>query len=324
VFERTSDGLIQRAVLSAEGGKEGNEFGSAVAFAETRALVGAWGTYGVAPVSGSAYIFERGPTGWAQAAVLVDPDAGERHLFGFSVALDGATTVVAAPGARAVYVWSRDETGWRDQGRITPDSVPLPPATSVQPGPHDFGRAVAIHGDILVVAAKNETADPGAVYVFRRVNGAWKQEARLEQQEDSFGTAIAVSNETVAVASADSAFVFVHTNGNWNLQARVETHIPDDRTRFRLEPSVSIDGNLMVVGAARSKRNKGAALVFERVGSAWKQIAIISGKDTRSDSFFGRSGDSFGAKRFHSWRGYCCRCGLALLRRIEQRSSIRV
>lgn len=315
IFERTSGGWIQSAALSAEGGKPGNEFGSAVAFADTTALVGAWGTDGVAPVSGSAYIFERGPTGWGQAAVLINPDSSERHLLGRSVALDGSTAVVGAPGVNrklwsdttktvpawsgAVYVWSRDESGWRYEARVTPDSLRLPSATSEPPGPYhlweDFGGTVAIHGDILVVGAQNGTTSPGAVYLFRRVNDTWKQEAKLEQPQASFGVAIAVSNETVAVASSGAVFVFANSNGEWHLQARVEPIVAGEDAGFQYGGAVSIDGNRMVVGAARYKKRKGAAFVFERVRSDWKQVAMIVAEDTQSDSLSGgRAGDLFG------------------------------
>ena len=315
VFERTSEGCIQKAALSAQGGKPGNEFGSAVAFSEATALVGAWGTDGVAPVSGSAYVFERGTAGWNQVAVLVNPDAAERHLLGFSVALEESTAVVGAPHVNmklprdttktvpawsgAVYVWSRDERGWWYQGTITPDSPRSEPDPSVRPRAYhlwkEFGHAVAIHGDILAVAAQDGTTDPGTVYVFRRVNGAWTQEAKLEQHQPSFGIAIAVSNETVAVASAGSVFVFVHTDGDWRLQARVEPHVAGEDAGFQDGGAVSLDGNLMVIGAARYKDGKGAAIVFERVGSDWRQIAMIVAEDTRSSSVFGgRAGDLFG------------------------------
>ena len=322
VFERASDGWTQRAALSAEAGKPGNEFGSAVAFAETIALVGAWGTDGVAPVSGSAYVFERGPTGWGQTAVLINPDAGERHILGKSVALDRSTAVVGAPGVNrrlrsdtsksapawsgAVYVWSRAETGWRYQARITPDSQPLPSGPAAQPRPYhlwaDFGSKVAIHADILVVGARagavnllDGSTTPGTVYVFRRVTGTWKQEAKLEQQKEFFGSSIAVSNGTVAVTSSGSVFVFAHADGDWRLQARVEPHVPGEDSGFKYSGPVSIDGNLMVVGAPRYKKRKGAAFVFERVGSDWKQAAMITAEDAQSDSLSGRSvGDQFG------------------------------
>jgi hypothetical protein len=328
IFGRTSDGWIQRAALSAEGGKPGNEFGSAVAFAETTALVGAWGTDGVAPVSGSAYVFEHGPTGWGQAAVLVNPDARERHLLGKSVALDRSTAVVGAPGVNmklwsdttttvpawsgAVYVWSRDQTGWRYQTRITPDSQRLPADPAAQTRPYhlweDFGRTVAIYGDCLVVGAQNGTTSPGAVYVFRRVSGTWKQEARLEQPQASFGIEIAVSNGTIAVASAGSVFVFAHANGDWLLQAKIQPHVAGEDAGFEYGGPVSIDGNLIVVGSIRYKKRKGAAFVFERAGADWKQVAMITAEDTQPDSLFGRSVSIHGGEivvgaSFHDSKG---------------------
>lgn len=315
VFDRVADGWSQTATLSATGGKWGNQFGSAVALVEGTALVGAWGTHGVAPVSGSAFVFESRPSGWRQVAALINPDARESDLLGYSVALDAGTAVVGAPGVNrklpddtsktapawsgAVYIWTKNESGWIYQGKVTPDSVNSASNPSAQPGPYhlfdSFGRTVAIDGDILVVGAQNETTTAGKVYVFRRHNDMWRQEAELKQQQDSFGIAVGVSGGIVAVASSKSVFIFERINDNWQLQAKVEPHLDGEESGFQYGGPVSIDGNLMAVGAARYKNRKGAAYVFEHIENSWTQVAIITGQDTRPDyPFSNRVGDLFG------------------------------
>jgi len=313
VFERAPDGWRQIARLSAMDGKRGDKFGSAAAIAEGTALIGAWGTDGVAPVSGSAFVFERGPNGWHQVAVLTNPDARERHLLGYSVALGARTAVVGAPGVNTklwsdrtktvpawsgvVYIWSKDESGWQYQGRITPDSLDSPEKPAGQSGPYhlfeNFGRTVALHDDLLVVSAHNGTIAPGKVYVFRRRNDTWKQEAELQQQQESFGIAIAVSARTIAVASSGLVFLYADASGSWNLQNTVEPRVAGEPSGFQYGGPVAIDGNLMVVGAARYRKRKGAVHIFERAGSSWNQVATITGEDTRSDSG-NRAGDLFG------------------------------
>lgn len=315
VFNRTSDGWNQTATLLAIGGKRGNRFGSALAVVDGIALVGASGTDGVAPLSGSAFVFERGRTVWRQVAALVNPEARERHLFGYSVALDANTAVIGAPGVNmklwsdtsktipawsgAVYIWSKNEFGWRYQGRITPDSLNSTLNSSTQPGPYhlfeSFGRAVALHNDILVVSAHNETTAPGKVYVFRRRNNSWKQEVELQQQRESFGIAVAAAARTIAIASSGLVFVYADTGGSWKLDAMIEPRVAGEVSGFQHGGPVSLDGNRMVVGAVRYRKRKGAVHLFERVGSNWNQVATITGDDTSSDSLSGnRVGDLFG------------------------------
>src|SRR5262245_54089542 len=72
-----------------------------------------------------------------------------------------------------------------------------------------FGASVAIDGDIAVIGAPmDDHAGPtnaGAAYVFRRVNGAWLQEARLTaldaQANDNFGTSVAIDDELIVVGA---------------------------------------------------------------------------------------------------------------------------
>ena len=313
VFELTAGGWRQVTRLAASNGKPGDSFGSALAIYDSAVLIGAWGTDGIAPVSGGAFVFERGPNGWREVAVLTNPDAVERQLLGYSVALGARTAMVGAPGVNtklrsdrsktvpawsgAVYVWEKNVSGWQYQGRITPDLLDSSQTSAEQSDPYhlfqNFGRAIALHDDILVVSAHNGTIAPGKVYVFRRRDNTWKQEAELIQQQDSFGIAVAVTAGTIAIASSGVVFVYAESGGGWHLQNTVEPRVAGEPSGFEQGGSVSIDGNLMVVGAPRYKARKGAVHLFERAGTSWKQIATITAKDAKSDSG-NRSGDLFG------------------------------
>ena len=210
VFERTAAGWTQGAALSAVAGKPFNDFGKAVALSGTTALVGASHTDGIAPVSGAAYIFERGAGGWAQSKVLINPDTGERHILGRSVALFEGTAVVGAPGAYgfsgAFFVWQKGGEGWRYQQRILPDS---------SLAHHQFGENVAMDQDLIAVGAHLGTTSPGAIYLFRHEGDTWRQEVRLAEQFNSFGTTLGVSNGTVAVGAQGAVFMYEHSGGEW-------------------------------------------------------------------------------------------------------------
>jgi len=234
-----------------------------------------------------------------------DPVTGGE--FGRSVAIDGDLVAVGlggptdetspAPGPGAVYVYQRNGDSYVFQQKLTaPD--PEPNA--------QFGRAVALNGNLLVVGARfasSETVtNAGAAYVFLRRAGAWVFEAKLTagtdaQSDDNFGRALALSGNLLAVTArketasslsqAGAAYVFERIGGVWTRVARVT---PNDLTLGGyFGQSVDLRGNLMVVGARNSDgaaAGSGAAYVFNRIGNEWVQTAKLAADD-------GANGDQF-------------------------------
>jgi FG-GAP repeat len=100
------------------------DFGWSVALDGSTAVVGA-------PFknsdTGAAYVFVRSGTAWSQQAKLTASDATSGGQFGFSVALDGSTAVVGAPGKNsktgAAYVFARSGTAWSQQAKLTATHV---------------------------------------------------------------------------------------------------------------------------------------------------------------------------------------------------------
>jgi FG-GAP repeat/IPT/TIG domain len=258
VFKRNAGAWSQQAYLKASNTGSNDSFGLAVAIDDDTAVVGARGeasnATGVnAPVSGgsgsqadnsagwagAAYVFKRIAGVWTQQAYLKAGNSGPSDQFGYSVAVDQDTVVVAAvgeasnatgvnaptsggsgtqadnsaTGAGAAYVFTRSGTTWTQQAYLK----------AVNSEASDtFGTAVAISGDTVVVgaigedsnatgvdgdAANNSAAWSGAAYVFLRSSGAWSQQAYLKAQDtaanDFFGTAVAVSWDT-AIIGADN------------------------------------------------------------------------------------------------------------------------
>ncbi len=160
--------------------------------------------------------------------------------FGYSVALDGDTAVVGAPGANsgkgAAYVFTRDENGW---------GTPVELRASNGVVNDKFGNAVAIDGNTIVVGAYRHGFDggggpvsgTGAAYVFRQSStGEWgnnpssgshREEtatlfASVRAIDDEFGISVAVAGETAVVGAhqhnangnsdAGAAYVFTRTS----------------------------------------------------------------------------------------------------------------
>ncbi len=177
-------------------------FGTDVAVAGDRMLVGAPHAETAPDTnSGAVYEYERTDGGWQQAATIVPEDAAHHELFGGTVALDGTTAVVAAPGLDgpgAAYVFERTDGGWSQQARLTPGADD---ATNAEPD--SFG--VACRGDVAVVGVP-QAPESGRAYTFERVDGEWRGVAALVPREadpavNDFGWSVALDGDTAFVGA---------------------------------------------------------------------------------------------------------------------------
>ena len=174
VFEKPGGGwsgtLNEIAKLTATGGASGDAFGQSLDISGDTVLVGAphvdldsltW--------SGAAYVFVRDGSGWLQEDTLISSTVAAQAVFGSAVGISGDVAVVGEPingfGNCAAHVFTRSEGAWSEQARLTPPVLIGTPAT----GSGDFGIAVAVDGNILVIGSPdiliNGQTQPGRAYV---------------------------------------------------------------------------------------------------------------------------------------------------------------
>ncbi len=309
---------LQRAELTSLDGASDDEFGYSVAISGDTALVG---TNGFGRPEGAAYIFVRSGTTWTQQAEFTTPDgSGWWPDFGYSVALDGDTAVVAYPGyttlsmtgSGIVYVFVRSGTTWSEQGALSPTDN----ANEVE----NFGSWLAISGDTILVGADQTIVggltggipnDGGAkcqgnAYVFVRSGATWTQQAELTASDgaafDYFGCSVALDGDTAIVGMAyptglgspppGNAYVFVRSGATWTQQA--ELTASDGAAGDLFGSFVAVSGDTALISAPAhtlspesdpSFTHQGAAYVFVRSGTAWKQQTELS--PTEGDGGFG-------------------------------------
>ena len=266
----------QVAKLTASDGAALDYFGHSVAVSSDTVLVGAYlddreetVTETALEDSGSVYVFTK-PTsegGWsdwndlpqtaanennddkdALTAKLTASDAADDDNFGTSVALDGDTAVIGAPGdddkgidSGSAYFFTKPSTdnGWSDwAGLSNTAKVNLTAKRTADDGkPGDsFGVSVTVDGDTAVVGAyqhdpialdsdpnsPSHLLDAGAAYVFTKTASAWNQSVKLTADDrapgDYFGYSVAVDDGTVLVGAyqdddkgidSGSAYVFI-------------------------------------------------------------------------------------------------------------------
>ena len=268
-----------------------------------------------APISGAVYLFVRTNDSWQQQAYVKASNTDQSDQFGEAVSLsaNGDTLAVGAIGEDsaasgvngsqvndsgggfsygAAYVFVRTDESWEQQAYLKASN----------PGLNDFfGHAVSLSadGNTLAVGASQEDSastgvngnqtnngapTSGAVYVYARINGNWRQQAYVKSSNptsdgvdqfggrDFFGSELSLSADgnTLAVGAygEDSAaqgidgdqldntgfgfgavYVFVRSEGVWQQQEYIKASNSFEGDFFGRSVSLSANGDFLAVGA---------------------------------------------------------------------------
>ncbi|MGD9547331.1 MAG: T9SS type A sorting domain-containing protein [Candidatus Krumholzibacteriia bacterium] len=243
-----------------------------------------------------------GAVATTETAVLFSSDAAAGDDFGWSLAVEGTTLVVGAPNADvagnssqgAVYVFEDQVGSWVQIQKLT---------ASDGAAFDQFGFAVAVSGDLMVIGAEEAPIGPnssqGAAYVFERTGGIWTEIHKLEEPSTienfaEYGHSVDIEGETVVIGGSKAGpvahgrvYVYGRNEGGadaWGLVAELQDDINDSNAGFG--ESVDLEGDHLVVGALLLDRvqgtynNEGGAYVFTRDGSGvWSQSAKLFGSD---------------------------------------------
>ena len=185
------------------------------------------------------------------------------------------------------------------------------------------GRSISLNADGTVMAigapgspygtfAGNPITDekiPGAVYLYRKVDGNWQQEQKLQapapENNDGFGHSVSLSadGKLLAVGShkenssstginseannsrhnAGAVYVFKNINAIWEQDAYLKASHTYQYQQFGESTKLSADGSTLIVGAPgislefvnRSENPLEAVYVFKKEGDSWYQQARI-------------------------------------------------
>ena len=220
---------------------------------------------------GAAYIFEKINDGtWKQIQKIVASDRTAGDNFGWSVGISGNTIVVGAiydrqdaqgndigTSAGSAYIFGQNANGsWVQVQKISAGTY------------NYFGGAVAIDGNTIVVGAignstdttdklESNINDAGALFVFEKSGSTWKQTQKLvaekrtvENLGENLGISVSISSNYIIGGAWGSHFDANHAN--------------------RMESA-------------------GAAYIFEKNGSFWKQAQKIVASDRSPYDEFGYS-----------------------------------
>lgn len=245
-----------------------------------------------------AYVFTETAGHWKQTAELKGSGVGAFDLFGASVAISGRTIVVGAPDENQVggqaYVFTETRGIWKQTAEFN--------GPTMYAGGGCFGYSVAISGTNVVVSQPGLMTFTvrGGAFVFTKTAGRWKKTAVLYGPPafSEWGISVAISGTVAVVGAAgyenDSgeAYVFTEINGIWKRTAPLKYTEPETvRGDGYFGYSVAVLGRTIVVGAPglALETNTGLAYVFTKTDAGWKQVAEVTGSDTRAGDGFGVS-----------------------------------
>jgi hypothetical protein len=249
---------------------------------------------------------------------LFDNDGSQAYaLYGSALAYDRNTLLVGAPSkssfgrdarSGSVYIYERTVSGvseWRFMKEINPRH-PL--------NGTEFGAAVDIHGDTLVVGEP----ELGVVEVYERNlggtnNWGFRTVVRTSDVErgTKFGHSVAIHGDTIVVGDISTPFIrtgepelfegavyiFERNQGGANQWGEVKKRVASDKKRGAFYGwDVDIVGNTIVVGAPQDDNEKGAdagaVYVLQRNAGGdnnWGEVRKIVPDDLTRTDFFGSS-----------------------------------
>ena len=247
--------------------------------------------------SGFVYLYNTDANGNYQETAKLSSPSTNPDRFGYKLDISGSILAVSDPYENSyrgvVYLFEQSNGVWHELTSMSASNAD---------NNDEFGKSLAIDGNILVVGAPNEASNgsnpsdnslshSGAAYIFEKQNNAWVQTAYLKAQNphvnDEFGVSVAVDNGVVAVGAhgddnivpdSGAVYIFEKQGGVWTQTAYLKASDPSDTAVFGA--SVSIESDILVVGAPAEKYDtntwSGSAYIYKKVNGSWNEVTKLT------------------------------------------------
>jgi hypothetical protein len=281
--------------------------------------------------AGAVWIFEYENNTWVQKQKITPTGTNARitnDYFGDIIKLQGDKLVVGVKeqdydanganllaGSGTVFVYERNISGvWEQTARI---------CAPTRNAGDNFGCSIDVLDDVLIIGGLNHSTDmddkntlsqAGAAWLYKKIDGLWTYQQKItgwghdRNASDRIGGAVSISGNLLLVGApghsynaggrnwidrAGAVYAYVWDSG-WQFRQKITPTDAQRQTLGRFGFSVSIDGNIMVVGApgedwatmpADTQENhlgRGAVYMFERVNGVWNQIQRLTPSGTNA------------------------------------------
>ncbi|MCG8407199.1 MAG: protein kinase [Phycisphaerales bacterium] len=266
---------IQETKLTASNGREGDQFGVAVAIAEDGSVIVAADHADLeVPNAGAAYIFQFDGTDWIETNRLVASDATPGDGLG-RPSTGGNWIMLCTP--------LKDDAGVNSGAAYLFDMLGRTNNASFQSNAKEQAKS-GLSASIRTKPTIHET---------------FKLTASDAEAGDFLGSRTSISGDVVLAGAllsgkqgtnAGSAYIFRYDGNDWLEEARLTA--PDGKAHDQFGVGASINGNVAIVGARRDNDRglrSGSAYVYRFDGDQWTFETKISASDGSSDDSFGIS-----------------------------------
>lgn len=294
IYTRSRSGWHKEATFNDPGRRAGDNFGQAVAISGTTAVIGAPAAKNG---SGAVYVYARPGRRWRLEATITRTGSPTIYSFGQAVALSAGTIVIGSGDhsySGIAFVYARLSARWHLQVRL-PDPI----------GglPDNFGAAVAISGNTMIIGAPGARNFAGTVVAYVRHGNRWRSQGSISDPNrvsgDNFGATIALSGAAAVIGAngvkngAGAAYIYGRSATRWHQQAALTN--PRNVPGLGFAGAVAISGirvlvsGLSVSGLSIGPRQCGRAFEYIYTRHAWRERARVADPRCRSYDEFGYS-----------------------------------
>jgi hypothetical protein len=214
-----------------------------------------------------------GPGPWVQMAKLT---GSGQAFFGPVSISDDIVVVGHSTGSiqKNAYVFVKPPGGWKNMAQV----AILTPSDNAG---RDFALSASISGDTIAIGFPGANHGAGAVYLYVKPAGGWKnmtETAKLTSSvgQSALGHSVSISRDTIVAGApgvisqgAGAAFVFVKPPGGWkNMTQTAELEGSDIAKGDNFGTSVGISGDT-VVADAPFLNGQGKGYVFVKPATGW-------------------------------------------------------
>jgi hypothetical protein len=251
---------------------------------------------GVAMGTGKAFVYHLTNGVWQETQQLFASDAHTSDRFGSAVDMDGNYAVIGAPysddGAAvsgSAYVFELVGNTWIERQKLIP---------SIPQGQLQFGGALAINGDRIVVGAWFDSLigpQGGSAYIYERVGTVWHEAARLQPNDlpGAFGVTVSIDGDHVACGTilGRAAYVYLrNAQGVWAQQQKLIYSGNSLQSTWNFGGRVVLNGSTLFVTSEDTVGSAimgGRTYVYEEIAGIWTEVQTVTPLDLEAFDGFG-------------------------------------
>ena len=275
IFKHEGVNWIQQAKLIAGDATADDRFGIAADIDGDYVVVGAFFDDDDGSRSGSAYIFKRDGSVWAQQAKLTASDADANDWFGVNLSISGSYAAVSArydddmgSNSGSTYIFKRDGTSWSQQAKLL--------ASDGEEG-DQFGSVYLVDDKAFVGCHLDDDngQNSGSVYLFKRSGSTWIEDRKILATDgrnfDKFGSRITESRNRLIISASGKDVAEANCGAIYVLKVEADQYVeeaiitPSDCEEDAIFGVAAADENYVLVGARNSDvmgLNSGAAYIY--------------------------------------------------------------